>query len=75
MHRVPVAPKHTDGATDSRAFGRNVVKESGKGFLNSVMTYVWPDYGQSIYTMTDMTNVYNLAYLGQMFVGTPAQEF
>ena len=39
------------------------------------MSYVWPHYGQSIYTMSDMTNVYNLAYLGQIFVGTNAQEF
>ena len=72
MHRVPAARKHIDGATDSRAFGRNTVKESGKGLLNSIMTYFWPDYSQSIFTSQDMFNFYNLAYLGQIYIGNPA---
>ena len=37
------------------------------------MSYLWPDYGQSSYKMNDMTNIYNLSYIGNIYVGTGAQ--
>jgi len=74
MHRLATHPKHHEGVS-SRALGKHGDYESSQSYLDSLINYVWPSYGQSSYKLADMTNLYNLSYLGEIYVGTASQSF
>ena len=67
MHRAASARKKHD--VDS--YSTSAIK---KNIVDSFASYLWPDYGQASYQIADMTNVYNVIYLGEIYIGTPKQK-